>query len=60
VYKTLAELQQAVRAGEVTEPLVLDNDETAAYQGEECVFRMDPDTLLEQALDMLGIAHEPA
>jgi hypothetical protein len=58
-YMNLTELKQAVDSGAVTEPLMLDNDDTHVYQGDECVFRMDPDTLLEQALTLLGIAHEP-
>ena len=63
-YTTLAELQHAVTraraAGEEPPSLVLDNDDTFAYQDGECAFRMDPETLLEQALDLLGIPHEEA
>lgn len=59
-YKTLAELVAAVRSGEVLGTLVIDNDETFLYEGDECVFRMAPDQLLDEALDMLSVPHEPA
>jgi hypothetical protein len=63
-YKTLRELQHAcdlARAkGQEPPELTVDNDETFAYADDECVFRMDPQTLLEQALDLLGIPHEEA
>jgi hypothetical protein len=63
-YKNLAELADGstrTRA-EGGEPPVLtvDNDDTQAYEGGECVFRMHPDQVLEQALDLLGIEHGEA
>lgn len=61
-YRTLAQLVAAVKAGRATGVLAVGNDDTFLYDGdpgeEECVFRMDPGELLEQALDLLGIAHE--
>lgn len=57
-YKTLAELQRAYDRGDVTEPLMLDNDDTNAYEGDEKVFSAHPDQVLEDALDLLGIPHE--
>jgi len=63
ICKTLAELREfcsRARAdgGEVP-VLTLDNDDTYAYLGEECVFGgTHPHQLLEQALDLLGILHE--
>lgn len=64
MYQTLAELQHAVTrtraSGQEPPVLTVDNDETFAYAGDECVFRMDPETLLEQALDLLGIPHQEA
>jgi hypothetical protein len=63
-YKTLRELQQAcdqARAeGQEPPVLTLDNDDTHAYQDGECVFRMHPADLIEQALDLLGIPRQEA
>lgn len=64
-YKNLAELKaacEAARAARAEELpyLVIDNDDTHVYQGGECVFRMDPAEVLEQALDLLAIPHEEA
>lgn len=60
MYETLQDLVAAVRSGEITGTLTIDNDETFMYSGDQCVFRMAPDELLEQALDMLSVPHEPA
>jgi len=62
-YDTLKQLRDAIAAGEVTNPvLMIDNDSTSVFDGDdedaECVFDMHPDDLLEQALDQLGIPHE--
>lgn len=52
-YETLAELRAAYKEGQVSAPLTIDNDDTHAYSGGGCVFRMHPAELLEQALDLL-------
>jgi hypothetical protein len=65
-YQTLAELKQAVDSGVVTGTLYLDNDSTNFYgiprggdpDNEYCLLELHPDDLLEQALDLLGLAHE--
>jgi hypothetical protein len=61
-YRTLKEFSEActlARAkGQEPPVLTVDNDDTFAYQDGECVFRMGSQTLLEQALDRLGIPHE--
>lgn len=57
-YKTLAELQQAYKTGEITAPLMLDNDSTDVYDNEEDVFEMHPEQVLEEALALLGIPSE--
>ena len=61
-YKTVAELQAAYKSGELRadETLMLDNDTTDAYAGEEnvLVFSMSPDQVLEEALALLGIPNE--
>lgn len=60
-YKTTAALQQAYISGELSvnhDVLTVDNDDTSVYHEGEPVFRMDPETLLEQALDLLGIPSE--
>ena len=64
-YQTLAELQQAYKTDKNIKPLSIDNDDTHAYRVDEAsdpdwldaekVFEMGPETLLEQALDLLGI-----
>lgn len=58
MYDTLRQLADAIKAGEVTGPLMIDNDVTGLYQDDVKVFEMHPDDLLEQALDLLGIPHE--
>jgi len=57
-YKTLAELRDAYASGKVTDPLMLDNDDTFVYQGDEEVYQSHPAQLLEDALDLLGVPHE--
>lgn len=66
-YKTLEDLVDAFKDGALApdDVLWLDNDTTFIYVGDEekgetprCVFRMDPGTLLDQALDLLGIPSE--
>ncbi len=57
-YPTVAALAEAYKLGEVHEPVVLDNDDSFTYQGDEKVFQMDPHDLLRQSLDLLGIPHE--
>ncbi len=62
-YKTLAELRQAYRQGEVTEALMLDNDDVSVYTGEDpedeqLAYKAHPEKLLEEALDLLGIPWE--
>ena len=57
-HANLGELQQAYVKGEVTAPLMLDNDWAGVYQDDEKVYDSDPEQLLEDALDLLGIPHE--
>lgn len=59
-YATLAELRAAYTRGELTDPITLDNDNTTVYDGDEKVYEAHPDQVLEDALDLLGIPHEPA
>lgn len=56
--KNLNDLKSAYDSGRVVGPLMIDNDDIFVYPDDEAVFRMDPETLLEQALDLLGIPHE--
>lgn len=60
MYETLSDLVAAVRSGEITGTLVIDNDETFVYEGDKEVFRMHPSQALEEALDMLSVPHESA
>lgn len=62
-YETLAELRDAYSAGEVTGPLMIDNDSAGVYREDGpdnwvSVFEMHPAELLLQALDLLGVPHE--
>lgn len=65
-YQSLADLKAAYDKGELTEPLAIDNDSISLYSpgGDghpahwTCEFGEDPATVLEQALDLLGIPHE--
>ena len=73
-YKTLAELAAAYKSGELAQgdPLWLDNDTASVYetvldldeqgtaQDEDSVqvFQMHPETILREALDLLGIPHD--
>lgn len=59
----VGELVQAYKSGTLhplESRLTLDNDITHVYAAGECVFCMHPDEVLEQALDLLGVPHEPA
>jgi hypothetical protein len=57
-YETLTELRSAYASGEVTAPLMIDNDATYVYQGGESVWDADPHDLLYEALRLLGIPWE--
>ena len=55
----LQELRDAYASGQLTEPLVIDNDNVSVYVSEEVpLFESDPETLLTDALDLLDIPHE--
>lgn len=60
-YKTLRELKEALDNGEIEidpesgDGLTLESDITYFYVDDECVFRMHPSDLIEEALDLLGI-----
>lgn len=68
MYSTLEDLHVAYKTGKVprTEPLTLDDDVAFVYVGDEdgdgdnaeCVFRMHPDLILQEALDLLDIPHD--
>lgn len=62
-YKTLGELRDAYARGDVTVPLMIDNDTTGVMNPDEGdqewqLFEMHPAELIEQALDLLAIPHE--
>jgi len=57
-YNTLKEVLQAQKSGELTEPLILDNDNSTVYVGEECVYRGPGYEIREEALTLLGIKWE--
>lgn len=57
-YPALPALRDAYAAGELTKPLMLDNDQVTVYDGDEKVYEADPSLLMEAALDLLGIPHE--
>jgi hypothetical protein len=65
-YKTLMELKKALDKGEIQlnpeggDCLIVDSDSTYFYLDDECVFRMHPSDLLEEALNLLGIPWENA
>ncbi len=60
-FKTLKELKEPLDKGEIElnpesgDGLTLESDITYFYVDDECVFRMHPSDLLEEALDLLGI-----
>ena len=60
-YKTLKELKEALDRGDIKvdpesgDGLTLESDITCFYVEDECVFRMHPSDLIEEALDLLGI-----
>ena len=59
--KTLKELKEALGRGEIkVDPksgdcLTLESDIAYCYVDDECVFRMHPSDLIEEALDLLGV-----
>lgn len=59
-YRSIAALVEAYRSGELSfnDRLVLDNDLTFVYAGEECVYRSDPGDDFTDALDLLNIPWE--
>jgi hypothetical protein len=57
-YPALPALRDAYASGELTAPLMLDNDQTTVCDGGEKVFESHPGQVLEDALNMLGIPHE--
>jgi hypothetical protein len=57
-YQNLAEVRQAYASGELTAPLMLDNDCASLYQDDDKVYDTDPHDLLEDALNLLGIKWE--
>ena len=64
-YKTLKELKEALDNGEIEldpergDYLTVESDSTYFYLDDECVFRMHPTDLIEEALDLLGIPWQP-
>jgi len=60
-YNTLKEVLEAQQSGELTEPLILDNDSCTVYvptgldDEEECVYRGPGYEIREEALTLLGI-----
>jgi hypothetical protein len=60
-YESLAELKAAYESGELTadSPLVLDNDCSFVYVGDEKVYDGGGYELREEALTLLGIPWEP-
>lgn len=61
-YKTLEQLRDAYASGELSQDdvMIIDNDTVFVFENETKVFRSDPDTLLEDALQLLGIPSEGA
>lgn len=60
-YTTLAELKMAYERGELDpkeSPLMLDNDSSTVYQGDECVYYGPGYEIREEALTLLGIPWE--
>jgi hypothetical protein len=60
-YNSLAELKAAYESGELPAdaPLVLDNDSSYVYVGDENVYNGGGYELREEALTLLGIPWEP-
>lgn len=60
-YTTLKELKEALDKGEIKldpgrgDYLTLESDIAYLYVDDECVFRIHPSDLIEEALDLLGI-----
>jgi hypothetical protein len=65
-YETLNDLVAAIKSGELQpietdgEFMTLDNDQVTFYIGDEKIFDSDPETILREALDMLGVPWEEA
>ena len=57
-YKTYAELAKAYQNGEVTQPLMMDNDWCGAYIGNEKVFEGGGPYDIIEVLTLLGIPAE--
>lgn len=59
-YKTLKALKAAYDSGKISEPMMIDNDNTSVWQeGNGQVFAGgSPEDLLREALDLLGIPNE--
>lgn len=61
-YRSLEELLKAYKLGELSEDtgdiLQIDNDTCFVYCNDEKVFEGDPEELLEEALELLGIPAE--
>lgn len=61
-YRSLEELSTAYKKGELSEDvgdiLRIDNDTCFVYCNDEKVFEADPEELLEEALELLGIPTE--
>lgn len=55
---TLRELIMAYQSGELTAPLVVDNDEIYVYTPDGKQFSMHPDEFIDAALTLLGVPHE--
>lgn len=56
-YNSLSEILEAQLRGELTEPLIIYNDNSFIYNDDgECVYRGGgPETLAEELLDLIGI-----
>lgn len=58
-YKTLKALKKAYDTKKLSEPLMLDNDNTFVHDGFTTVFEGGgPEELLREALTLLGIPYE--
>lgn len=58
-YKTLAQVREAYKKQEITAPMIVDNDTCFIYQGDEKVWQSNPEKLLLDSLELLGIPAEP-
>ena len=55
---TLLELVLLYQSGELTAPLVVDNDEIYVYTPDGKQFSMYPEEFIVAALTLLGVPHE--